>query len=319
MTYAPYLLTVLVIVLPLLFAVIGTSLGQGFSAYWSLRATNIQPASQPEIARINLLGSALLESSLVLGLLPSIFLIFDQTKTTPEFYPSIARLGILFSSGLVCMIAPAVSWRSIKKACLAASRQPFFGTKIFQLLLLTMALLQTPVFLSFMITFFARHRALTITTLGECLQILASGIAVGLGSIGPMIGLAHVIRSAIQGVGRNRSALEGLRTFTFLSEGLLGTPIAFSFITALLILLRTTTNPSLLQGILFMSAALTIGLGTMLPGIASGRVASTACKEIAHDPANLTPIRTASFLSQIFLESLTVYAFLVTLILLFFA
>ncbi len=65
------------------------------------------------------------------------------------------------------------------------------------------------------------------------------------------------------------------------------------------------------------SAALAVGLASIGPGIGQGNAASKAAEGIARQPEAEGKIRGALLLSLAFMESLTIYGLLVSIVLLF--
>ena len=58
----------------------------------------------------------------------------------------------------------------------------------------------------------------------DSLRLIASGLCIGIGSIGPAIGLSIFSRAALNGISRNIQAYSKLLSFTFISEAIIETP-----------------------------------------------------------------------------------------------
>lgn len=304
--------------LVILLTVFGVSVGQSFIAKGALNALNIQPKAKSAINRTALLGIALTETSAVLSLVLSFLLIFTKNSDllgTP--YYGLSALGIALAMSVGGMVVGICSAYPSQEACLAIARQPFFGNKISNLLLLSLSFIQTPIIFGFIVSLFIWYQLPNVNSFTEAIRLLASGLAIALGGIGPAIGLAKFSKTACKSVGYNKRAYQRIVTFTFISQALIETPIIFALITAL-ILLTTTSGGSSIKAIAFVSSAISIGIGTFGPGYASGDTASKACFQLAQNPESAGGVTKASMLSQGFIDSCAIYAWLISLLLILF-
>jgi len=160
-----------------------------------------------------------------------------------------------------------------------------------------------------------------IHSLPESIRLIASGLAIGLGGIGPSIGLALFAQQACQSVGINPHAYAQLFSFTLISQTVIETPIIFSFVVSLALLFVGSIPGSdamaFLQALIYIAAALSIGLGTYGVGISSGKTAATACHQIALRPDMYDVISRVSLLAQGLIETGVIYAILISFILIF--
>lgn len=294
---------------------IGASLGEGLTSKAALEAMDKQPSARADILKIAVLGMALIETAAIMGAAISIILLFDA-NIEPTLYSALAELGIMFAiclSGLA--VGLASSWPA-RAACMAVARQPFFGQKILRVMLITQSIIQTPIIFCFIIAVFIKSQLPGVTHLADSLRLIASGLCIGLGSIGPTIGLSKFAATAVQGLGINRNAYGKLLSFTFISESIIETPIIFALVISLMLVSTTTLGPdNLLGAIAMVSAAACMGLGTIGPGISSGHTASAACHQIALNPDNHSVLSKVSMFGQGFIDTCAIYAFLIALML----
>ena len=272
--------TVVAIALAVSLTSIGVGIGESLTSIAALQAINIQPKATTDINKMSVLGMALTETSAVLALVMAIMLILGSSNLS--YYSDLSRLGIAFAISFSGAAIGIASSMPAKAACLATARQPFFSNKILNIMLLTISFIQTPIIFGFIVALFINYQAAGCTTLGESLRLISAGISIGLGSIGPTLGLAYFAKSAAEGLGVNRDAYDKIMTFTFLSEALIETPVVFALVTSLLLL--TTSAPSTFKGLTLIAAALCVGVGNSAPGISSGQTASSACTQIAINP-----------------------------------
>lgn len=72
-----------------------------------------------------------------------------------------------------------------------------------------------------------------------------------------------------------------------------------------------------LESIKLLATAATMGLGTIMPALAIGRMASKAMEAIGRNPEAATKIQTAMILAIAFAEAIAIYALVVALIIKF--
>jgi F0F1-type ATP synthase membrane subunit c/vacuolar-type H+-ATPase subunit K len=301
---------------------IGVGIGQGLTSNAALQAIDRQPSARADIMRAAILGMALIETAAVLGAFIAGMLIIGTVKTmqSTALYQGLAELGILFAVCLPGLILGIISALPAQAACIAVSRQPFFAPTIVQFMLITLSLIQTPIIFGIITALFIQGQSSSIQTIRDSLRLIASGLAIGLGSVGPAIGLATFAKTACAGIGINRKAYAKILPFTFISEAIIETPIIFAFVVAiiLLVMIPNLNQENIIDGIALFSAGLAIGLGTLGPGISSGRTAAAACEQIAWQPDLQATLSRVSMLAQGIIETCVIYAVLISFLLLFF-
>ncbi len=76
-------------------------------------------------------------------------------------------------------------------------------------------------------------------------------------------------------------------------------------------------NPSLIATVSIIVAGVTIMIGTIAPAIGQGRAVSAALSALAQQPDASTTITRTLFVGLAMIESLAIYAFVVSMILIF--
>ena len=303
-----YLSSALLFVVPIL----SIAYGQATAAAAAADATETQPSAAPQIRKSFLLGLALSETAAILTGIIVIFLV--TTTHAPSIATVFGHLGIVCALGIPsCCIGYFASYAQ-KEALFATARQPFFAPEILRLMLITLALMQTSIILGFIIALLIQNQIPAAITTADSLILLATGLAFGGGTIGPLIGLGIFSGAACKTVGVNRTVYPQVLSFTFLCQGLIEAPILFSLVVALLIVSGTQTNT-----VACIAAALAIALSTLGPGIASGRTARAACIAIGKQPAAYTTISRTSLLAQTLIDTAPIYGMIIALALLLFA
>jgi F-type H+-transporting ATPase subunit c len=70
----------------------------------------------------------------------------------------------------------------------------------------------------------------------ESVKLLAAGIAMGFGAIGPGIGIGIAVRGAMEAIGRNPEAEGPVRTTMIIGAGLAEAVAIYAFVVALILM-----------------------------------------------------------------------------------
>ena len=300
--------------------VLAAGIGQGIAGYGAIKAIDLQPSARNEIVRASILGMALMETAAVMSTFIA-FLLLLQTNSMASnvFLASFAELGIVFAVGLSGFVLGIVSALPARAACLAIARQPFFAQEIIRFMLIALSLLQTPIIFGLIVALFIRGQAGSIETVRDSLRLIASGVCIGLGSIGPAVGLAFFTRSICKNMGANRSVYRQLFSFALISQAIIETPILFAFIVSvsLLVVVPVSGSENIIDGVALLAAGLCTGIGTIGPGISSGKMAAEASNQIAYNPEMYGVLSRVSMFAQGLIETAAIYAVLISFLLLF--
>lgn len=298
------------------FSSISVGIGEGLITWSALSAINRQPAARDDIMRVAIIGMTLVETVAILGLLISILLLLYSNMGATSCFSNYAELGIAFAMGITGLVIGLASAVPAQAACHAVARQPFFAQRISGFMLMTQVLIQTPMISAFLVSLFIQGQSDAATTMSDSLRLIASGLCVGIGSIGPAIGLSSFAKAAVSSLGKNTKAYDKLLSFTFISEALIETPIIFCLIIAIILLFaipRAAVNNDI-DGIIFLAAGLCTGLGTLGTGISSGKTAAAACIQIGNDPGAYNVLSRTSILAQSLIETVVLYTIILSLL-----
>jgi F-type H+-transporting ATPase subunit c len=304
---------------------LGAGLGEGIAGYAAMKASNQQPNAHGDIIRTAFIGTALIETTAIVGIFIAALVLMkpNLTLTTqPDsslYYQSLAELGIALAVCLSGPIIGIVSALPVKEACDAVARQPFFAQKILGFTIITQALVQTPIIAGLIVAILIKKQIPYTACLADALRLIASGLCVGLGGIGPAIGLAQFAKTACRAIGINREAYTTLFSFTLISQTLIETPLIFAFVLSLVMLffVPTLASDQLLTGVAMIAAALCTGMGTFGTAIGSGNTAASACMAMTHNPTMQATLSRTSMFAQALIETCVIYAILVSLAIIF--
>jgi len=286
------------------------AIGQGLVANATMEAMQTQPQAAAAMRRTFVLGIAYNETAAILTGIMVIMLILQASSFAPA--ASYGLLGIVCALAIPSACVGILSSLPQQAAVLATARQPFFAREIMRLMLITISVMQTSIILGFILSLLMKSQLASAASNGPLL--LASGVAFGFGSIGPLIGLGLFSQAACATIGTNRQIYPQVVSFTFICQGLIEAPILFSLVVALLIISGVQHNLWAC-----FAAACTSALSTLGPGIASGRIAHAACMAMGKQPASAAVISRMSLLAQTLIDTSPVYGLVVALALLLFA
>lgn len=293
---------------------LSVGIGEGLATYSALQAMNNQPKAKSEIQTAAIMGMALIETAAIMGIAVSIMLLYGTPVEIKTLYFSLSEIGITLAICLTGAVIGIVSAWPAQTSCFAIARQPLQHKMIMRMMLITQSIIQTPIIFGFIIAMFIKAQAPFAASLGDSLRLIASGLCIGLGSIGPAIGLAAFAKTACASFGVNKQAYNKLLPFTFISQAIIETPVIFALVISL-ILASSVAPLNDIQGVALLATGLCMGLGTIGAGISSGKTAAAACKEIALEPQNYSLLSKTSMFAQGLIDTCAIYALLVAFML----
>lgn len=196
------------------FGAMGSGIGSGFPAAAACVGTARQPAAGGRLMTNMLVGSAVCQTPAIFSLVIAFILLFTDFSDRPFSPTWAAILGAGISTGLSA-IGPGIGGGLVAKAsCDGVARHPANASPVTNLMLLGQAVTQTTAIYGLLISFILIFRVFPETgTLARPIALLASGICMGLGAIGPGIGEGFAGMAAVDWLSRNiRAAGELTRT-----------------------------------------------------------------------------------------------------------
>lgn len=295
---------------------IGVGIGAGLTGRAVISSLYRQPGASSDLYKASFISLALVETAGIFSIVMA-FILLLNLKQVPTFYGSIGTLGIALGLGVAGFVTGICSSYPAQAAFKAIARQPFFAPRLINLMLISQSLIQTPVIFGLIVALLITGSIGSVQTLVEGTQLLAAGMCIGIGSIGPTIGLGRFTYQACYTAGINRTSYNKILPFTLISGAIIETPLIFSLIIALLIT-QTTFDNTVLGIIIPFTTGLTISLGALGAGLASSRVATEACVGIGREPHATSLITKASLVAQALIDAIAIYALLIALLMIFF-
>ncbi len=292
-----------------------SALSQAESTKAAFEAKRIQPSAEQEISGLMVIGNALIETSAILGLLLGCMIITLPTSTDEYSYSiHLSKLGILAVMSITGSVVAYMSSYPIKASIQSLARQPFFSKKIQIFTIAMQSIMQTPTIMAFLIALLIKNQSLAVTHIGDSLRLIGAGLALGIGSVGPTIGLGIFLKQACTSLGVNRFSYSKIVSFSFFSEAMIGASIIFSLLISLFILNSSITQTdTLTAGIAFLATGLCMGFGTIGVGLSLGKISEKAALVLGNNPMIYSEITKASMIAQALIEAQTIYAFIIAL------
>lgn len=296
-------------------------IGQGLTSITALKAINTQPESHNEINKTALFGMALIETTAVLGLFVSLILLSGPSVFFVESFKGIVEIAIACAISLPGLALGIASSFPAQAACLSIARQPFYAQKIMRFMMISISLIQTPIIFGFIISLILQAQGSSIVYWRDALRIMGAALAIGLGSIGPALGLGLFTQKACAALGLNRKSYDALFSYTLIRIAVIETPLIFALIVALILLflVPTATQENIVHGIAFLCAGITVGIGTFGGSISSAATAASAATQIAINPSAASSLSQTSMLGQGVIEASVIYPTIIAFFLIFFS
>jgi len=237
-----------------------------------------------------------------------------------------AYLGAGLSVGIASVSAGIGEGYTAGHSAYAFMRQPKAGENLLHNMLVSQAVTETGAIFSLVIALLLIFGGFTNPAGGwfRSASLLAAGIAVGLGSVGPGFGSGYTGGQASKSIGRMPKHSNMITGNMLIGQALAQTDAIFALVVSLLLLYTTPNQPIdaslglvIKKSVAFLSSGIVIGLGTLGPGAAIGFVAGRASDMVGRFPKERTNIVRTMFLGAAVSESTAIYALVISFLLMF--
>jgi len=311
---SPLLLHYIVIAGLVFLPALGVGIGQGFLGRSIFEACDRQPAEQDEIQKTMFILFGVLEMGIIFGLVMAVSILFNWQVC--NYYDACAELGIFAALAFPAFMTGITAAFPAREGLIAMVRQPFFAKKIMNFMILILVVMQTPVVFGFLVGFIIRTKIiLGVPSAAAAAQLVASGISIGIGSLGPSIGMAFLARNSCCAIGTNKQSYDKVFTLTLFGQAFMEASIIFSLLVSFMLLV---SYPFVLVDhpwsfVLPLAVSLAIAIGTVGPGISLGRVSAAACKQVAEHPSLYNALFRMNFMALGIIEASVLYAFIISM------
>jgi F-type H+-transporting ATPase subunit c len=219
------------------FGAIGSGIGGGFPAGQACAGIARQPAMTKRINTTMLVGSSICQTPAIFALVTSLILLFSDFSAHPVSPTWAAVLGAGLAAG-VGAIGPGLGDGLVAGACCeGVARQPSAATPSTTTMLLGMAVTETTAIYGLLVSFILMFKTFPATdALAPAMALLAAGLCMGVGAIGPGIGEGLTANSAVGQVARNQDNVAGITRVMLVGQAVAESTGIYSLVISLVLI-----------------------------------------------------------------------------------
>ncbi|OQX71950.1 MAG: hypothetical protein B6D62_00670 [Candidatus Cloacimonas sp. 4484_275] len=213
-----------------------------------------------------------------------------------EYIRIAAYLGAGISVGIGAITTGIGSGMIAGEGASAIMRQPKANEQIFRTMLIGQAAAQTAGIFALVVSMLLIYGGFDVPKGGwyKAAALLAAGIAMGVGSLGPSIGAGYSGGQACKSIGRMPKHSSTIIGNMLVGQALSQTSAIFALVVSLLLLYSIPPQPVgisiakiIMKSTAFIGAGFVIGLGTIGPGTGIGYVAGKANEMLGKFPKKI--------------------------------
>jgi len=297
---------------------IGAALGEGYTAGLANQALSQKPEQSGDIMKNMLVGQAVAESAAIFALVIAILLIFMDVPSD-----NLLSAASLMGAGL-CMGFGAIgsgigSGFPGGQACLGLARQPVVAHKLTTNMLIGSAVCQTPAIFSMVVALMLIFMDFTNAPLSPTwAALLGAGISTGLAAIGSGLGGGLAAGASCESIARNPETFGQVTTTMLVGQAVSQTPSIFGLLISFVLMFVTFQESATLGAAMaLLGAGLCMGFGGIGPGIGNGLTAQGAVKWVSRNVDAAGELMRTMLVGQAVSQSTSIYAMVVSLVLVF--
>jgi ATP synthase F0 subunit c len=186
------------------FGAIGSGVGSGYPGGEACYGIAKQPQVASQLTTNMLIGSAVCQTPAIFSMVVALMLMFIDFGGAPLHPTWAAYLGAGLSMGLAAIGSGYGGGLAAGASCEGISRQPKSAASVTTIMLVGQAVSQTPSIFGLLVSFILIFKSFPESTaLSAAIALLAAGICMGFGGIGPGIGNGMAAEGAVRWVARN--------------------------------------------------------------------------------------------------------------------
>ncbi len=219
------------------FGAVGAGVGAGFPAGAACKGMVHQPATSGKLTTNMLIGSAVCQTPAIFALVAAFILLFTNFSDRPISPTWAAIIGAGLASGLSAIGAGIGSGLVAESGCEGIARQPESSSSVTNIMLLGQAVTQTTAIYGLLISFILIFKVAPATeALAPAMALLAAGLCMGIGAIGPGIGEGFTARSAVNWIARNKNATADITRAMLVGQAVSESTGIYSLVIALVLI-----------------------------------------------------------------------------------
>ena len=189
------------------FGAIGSGIGSGFPGGEACLGLARQPGMSNKLTTNMLIGSAVCQTPAIFSMVISLMLVFMDFKNSPVSPTWAALIGAGISTGLAAIGSGLGGGLAAGASCESVARNPEGFGQVTTTMLVGQAVSQTPSIFGLLVSFVLMFKAFPESaSLSAAMALLAAGISMGFGGLGPGIGNGLTAQGAVKWVARNLEA-----------------------------------------------------------------------------------------------------------------
>ena len=146
---------------------------------------------------------------------------------------------------------------------------------------------------------------------------ISAALAMGLGAIGPAVGVGHAAAKACEAITRQPSASGSIVRMMLIGQAVTGSAGILSLVVAMLLLYARPEGGDTVTAAALLGAGLCIGFGVIGPGYGLGLCAGSACEGLGRQPRSSGPIMVNMLMGQAVAQTPGIFALVVSFLLMF--
>lgn len=239
--------------------------------------------------------------------------------TAQELTRSTAYFAAALCMGLGAIGAAIGEGYTARAAAEGMARQPAAADRVLRTMLVGQAVAESASIFALVVAILLLFTEWSPGGPLQAVGLLSAGLCMGLGAIGAGAGAGLPGATACSGTARMPRAEPQLSTNMLVGQAVAQTPTVFALLVSFLLLYRNYgVSPfSLAQAAALLGAGLATGLGAIGPGLGAGIAAAAACEATARRPLASPLLVRTMLVGQAVSQSTSVYALLVSLLLLY--
>ena len=203
-------------------------------------------------------------------------------------------------------------------ACEAIARQPKSRGEIMKTMLIGQAISESCGIFALVIALMLIFRDFSEASIIQGVAYFSAAICMGFGAIGPAFGEGIAAMESCKAVGRNPRNTDAIFSNMLVGQAITETSGVFPLIVSFILIFSDFSSmTSLAQMAAIVAAGLSMGLGAIGSGIGKGYAAALACEAIGKNVKTSNSIKGIMYLGQAVAESATIFALVISFILIF--
>jgi len=219
------------------FGAIGSGIGSGYPAGQACFGIARQPAVTSQLTTNMLIGSAVCQTPAIFSMVVALMLIFIDFSGAPAQPTWAAMLGAGLSMGLASIGSGYGGGLAAGASCEGIARQPQSVAGVTTTMLVGQAVAQTPSIFGLLISFILMFKSFPeSTTLSAAMALLAAGLCMGFGGIGPGIGNGMAAEGAVRWVARNKESAGDLMRIMLVGQAVSQSTAIYAMVISLVLI-----------------------------------------------------------------------------------